>query len=116
MIATLLLSAAMTVQCGGCAVTGNANQRGTPLSVYPPLVLVAVYSNYTAKTVRSDCKERMKLAILFLCILFPLLYVSGVVLIVRIAWLSSYRSAASAKRAGGRAHRVNESHSESDLL
>lgn len=41
----------------------------------------------------------MQLAILSLCTLFALFYVSGVVLIIRIGRLSSYRSDASAKRA-----------------
>jgi hypothetical protein len=106
------MSVAMTVQCGGCAVTGNANELGTPLSVYPPFVLAAVYSNYIAKTVRTDCRQRMQLAILFLCTFF----ISGLVLIIRVWRLSSYRSDASAKRAGRRAHRANDSHIEFDLL
>jgi hypothetical protein len=58
----------------------------------------------------------MRLAILFLCTLFALLYVGGVVLIMRIGRLSSCRSDASAERARGRAHRANDSHIEFDLL
>ena len=58
----------------------------------------------------------MRLAILFLCTLFALLYVGGIALIIRTGRLSSYRSDASAKRAGGRGHRANDSHIECDLL
>ena len=54
----------------------------------------------------------MRLAILFLCTLFALLYVGGIALIISTGRLSSYRSDASAKRAGGRGH----SHIEFDLL
>jgi len=82
----------MTVQCGGCAVTGKVNERGTPLNVYPPFALVDVYSNYTAKTVPTDSSQHVQLAILSLCILFAFFYVSGLVLIIRVWRLSSRRS------------------------
>lgn len=48
-----------------------------------------------------ECRQvfRMQLAILFLCILFALLYVSGLVLIVQLWLLSSRRSDTFAKPA-----------------
>src|SRR5262245_28502623 len=87
-----------------------------PIERVPAVRVVAVCSNYTAKTARTDCRPRMQLAILFLCILFALFYVSGLVLIMRVWRLASYRSDASAKRAGGRAYRAHDSHIEFDLL
>ena len=82
-------------------MTGNANERGTPLNVYPPFALVSVYSNHTAKTVRIDSSQHKQLAILSLCILFAFFYVSGLVLIMRAWVLSSPRSDASTKPAEG---------------
>jgi hypothetical protein len=89
----------MTVQCGGCAVTGNANERGTPLSANPLFALVPADSNYTVKTAGAEASLRLQLAILFQCVLFSFFYVSGLVLIVQIWLLSSRRSDAFAKPA-----------------
>ena len=97
-------------------MTGKTNGLGTRLNANLLFALVPGYSNYTAKTVRTDSSQRMQLAILFLCTLFAFFYVSGLVLIMRVWRLSSYRSDARAKRAGGRAHRANDSHIEFDLL
>jgi hypothetical protein len=89
----------MTVQCGGCAVTGSANERGTPLSANPLFALVPADSNYSAKTAGAESSPRIQPAILFLCVLFSFFYVSGLVLIVQIRELSSRRSDAFAKPA-----------------
>ena len=89
----------MTVQCGGCVVTGNANERGTPLSANPLFALVPADSNDSAKTAGAESSLRMQLAILFLCVLFSFFYVSGLGLIVQIWLLSSRRPDAFARPA-----------------
>ena len=99
LIATLTAPSPMTVQCGGCAVTGNANERGTPLSANPLFALVPADSNDSAKTAGAESSLRMQLAILFLCVLFSFFYVSGLGLIVQIWLLSSRRPDAFARPA-----------------
>jgi hypothetical protein len=106
------------VQCGGCAVTGNANERGTPierepavrfgtpLSANPLFALVPADSNYTAKTAGAESSLRMQLALLFPCVLFSFFYVSGLVLIVqsgccRHAALTYWQSQRSGKARSG---------------
>ena len=80
-------------------VTGNANERGTPLSANPLFALVPADSNDSAKTAGAESSLRMQLAILFLCVLFSFFYVSGLGLIVQIWRLSSRRPDAFARPA-----------------